>query len=149
MANQGFDPIKALNNFRDGLNRLIEDGVSVVSGSQLLPVDVFETETHIVVKAGPIVGVSPEAIDVSMVGETLTIRGEAKADVEVENNSYLRRERKFGAFTRSVGIPLPVKADQAAATYKDGVLTITLPKVEPSMPNAVPVEPDAPSAQGT
>jgi HSP20 family protein len=141
MANEGFDPMKSLNSLRDSVSRLIEDGLSMATGSQLLPVDVYETDNAVIIKAGPIVGVQPENIDVALVGDTLTIKGESKPDGEVTQDNYLRRERKFGAFTRSVSIPRPVKADQAAASYKDGILTITLPKAEDAPPKVINVKP--------
>jgi len=141
MANQGFDPIKGINILRDSVNRLIEDGLTIASGAPLLPVDVYETETAVIVKAGPVVGVKPEHIDVSLVGDTLTIKGESVPEDQVGEESYLRRERKFGTFTRSVQIPRPVKADQAAANYKDGILTITLPKTEGPQPKVINVQP--------
>jgi HSP20 family protein len=94
-----------------------------------------------VVKAGPIIGTQPEHIDVSLVGETLTIKGEMRPDEEVGTESYLRRERRFGAFTRSVSIPRPVKADQANASFKDGILTITLPKADGPQPKVINVKP--------
>jgi len=133
--------MKAINNIRDSVNRVLEDGLTIVTGTQLLPVDVYETDTSIVVKAGPIVGVKPEEIDVAMVGDTLTIKGEVAPDGQSEGVQYHRRERKFGSFTRSVVIPRPVKADQAAANFKDSILTITLPKTEEEQPRVINVKP--------
>jgi len=141
MSNQGFDPLKSLGSLRDSVSRLIEDGLAVAGGTQLLPVDVYETETTVVVKAGPIVGVKPENIDVSFVGETLTIKGEVTPEEVVEAESYLRRERKYGSFTRSIAIPRPVKADQANASFKDSILTIVLPKLEEPEPRVINVKP--------
>lgn len=141
MSNQNFDPMKTIHTIRDSVNRVLEDGLTLVTGTQLLPVDVYETETSIVVKAGPIVGVKPEEIDVAMVGDTLTIKGEAVPDGQEEGVQYHRRERKFGSFTRSVVIPHPVKADQAAANFKDSILTITLPKTEDPQPKVINVKP--------
>jgi len=141
MSNQNFDPMKSLNNLRDSLNRLVEDGMSLVSGSATLPVDVYETDTTVVVKAGPVVGVEPENIDVSIVGDKLTIKGETKSDDSLPEEAYLRRERRFGAFSRTVTIPRPVKADQAAASFKNGMLIITLPKIEEPGPKVINVKP--------
>ena len=141
MSNQGFDPLKSLNQFRDQVSRLIEDGISVATGSQLVPVDVYETDTSVIVKAGPIPGTQPENIDVSLVGDTLTIKGETRSEEDVNAESYLRRERKFGTFTRAVSIPRPVKADQAVANFKNGMLTITLPKTEEPQPKVINVKP--------
>ena len=141
MSNQGFDPLKSINQFRDQVSRLIEDGISVATGSQLVPVDVYETDTSVVIKAGPIPGAQPENIDVSLVGDTLTIKGETRSEEDVNAESYLRRERKFGTFTRAVSIPRPVKADLAVANFKNGMLTITLPKTEEPQPKVINVKP--------
>jgi HSP20 family protein len=141
MSNQNFDPMKSLNSLRDSLNRLVEDGMSLVSGSSTLPVDVYETDTTVVVKAGPVVGVEPENIDVSIVGDKLTIKGETKPDDSTPEEAYLRRERRFGTFSRTVTIPRPVKADQAAASFKGSMLIITLPKIEEPGPKVINVKP--------
>ncbi len=142
MSNQGFDPMKkGLNTLRDSFNRLVEDGMSLASGAQLIPVDVYETETTVVVKAGPILGIQPDKLDVSMVGDKLTIKGETRSDSDVPETAYVRRERKFGPFSRVVTIPRAVKADQATASLKDGMLTITLPKLEEPGPKVINVTP--------
>jgi len=141
MTNQNFDPMKALGTIRESLNKLIGDGVQMATGAQILPVDVYETETTVVVKAGPMVGLKPEDIDVSVVGDKLTIKGEIKPDSEVEEDKYLKRERKYGPFSRTVIIPRPVKADQASASFKDGILTITLPKIEEQHPKVINITP--------
>src|SRR3954452_3945299 len=111
MSNQGFDPLKSFNILRDQVKSMIEDGMQVATGAQLLPVDVYETEQEVIVKAGPIVGIQPEHIDVSLVGDALTIKGESRPEDEVTPERYLRRERKFGSFSRTVTIPRAVKAD--------------------------------------
>ena len=142
MSNQNFDPMKkSLNQLRDSFNRLVEDGISIASGAQVLPLDVYETETSIVVKAGPLLGIQPDKLDVSIVGDKLTVKGETKADDDVPEAAYIRRERKFGPFSRTVAIPRLVKADQAAASLKDGMLTITLPKLEEPGPKVINVTP--------
>ncbi len=163
MSNQNFDPKKSLNSLRstlnNRLNRLMEDGrelannvannaqvlannaQSITGGAQVLPVDVYETDTHVVVKAGPLIGVQPEKIDVSIVGDKLTIRGEIVPDNDPQTANYLRRERRVGPFTRTVAIPRPVKAEEAGASFKDGMLTIMLPKIEEPGPKVINVKP--------
>jgi HSP20 family protein len=156
MSNQNFDPRKSLNIIRDSLgstlNRLVEDGrtlasnvasnaQSLTSSAQILPVDVFETDTSVIVKAGPLIGVQPEKIDVSVVGDKLTIKGEISPDDGVQSEAYLRRERRFGPFSRTVTIPRPVQADQAEASFKDNILTIVLPKIEEPGPKVINVKP--------
>jgi HSP20 family protein len=140
MSNQGFDAMKGIQTIRDSVNRIIEDGISVASGTQSVPMDIYETLDSVVIKAGPLVGAQPEQIDVSITGNTLTIKGETKPEDDLEGATFLRRERKYGPFTRSVVIPIPVKADQAAADFKDWMLIITLPKAEEAKPHTINVE---------
>jgi HSP20 family protein len=143
------DPLKnlsaGLNSLRDSLGRLVENAVSSL---QSLPIDIVETETAIIVKAGPLVGVRPENLDVSITADSLTIKGETRPDDQgmEGSGSYLRRERKFGAFSRTVKIPRPIKVDQSQADFKGGMLTITLPKVENVQPKVISirsVDPDS------
>ncbi len=163
MSNQNFDPKKSLNSLRSTLNsrlnRLMEDGrelannvannaqalannaQSIAGSAQVLPVDVYETDTHVVVKAGPLVGIQPEKIDVSIAGDKLTIKGEIMPDNDPQTATYLRRERRIGPFTRTVTIPRPVKAEEAGASFKDGMLTIMLPKIEEPGPKVINVKP--------
>lgn len=140
MANQNFDPMKSLLGLRDSLNRIIEDGISAVGGTQSLPVDIYETDQAVIIKTAPIVGVQPEDIDVSITADALTIKGETRPEDDVSPDSYLRRERKYGSFSRTVTIPRPVKADQAVADFKDGILIITLPKADDARPRTINVE---------
>lgn len=141
--NQNFDPIKILNTLRDSANKIMEEGIGVVSniaGAPILPVDILETETAVIIKAGPLLGIKPEAIDVSITANSLTIKGETQPDAPGDGQNVLRRERKFGPFSRTVTIPRPVKADQGAAEFKDGILTITLPKIEEPQPKIINVK---------
>jgi HSP20 family protein len=127
---------------REGMN-VVNTAVSSVAKDvpfvAPLPVDVIETATEIVIKAGPLFGIEPENIDVSITGDTLTIRGESKEDEEPEG-TYIRRERRTGAFTRAVHVPRPVKGDLAAADFKHNMLTIRLPKVETPQPKIINVQ---------
>jgi HSP20 family protein len=137
--NEPLDPLrKGLNNMLDSMRGLVENGLSAVNGAPVLPVDVFETETSVIVKAGPLPGVQPEDLDVSFTTDTLTIRGETKPDNS--DGMVIKRERRFGPFSRTVKIPRPVKADEAVADFKGGMLTITLPKVEEAKPKVINVK---------
>jgi HSP20 family protein len=138
-SGQTFDLFKGLNALRETVSRTIEDSLSALSGTQLLPLDIYETETHIVIVAGPLSGIQPEQIDVSVTGDTLTIKGETKPDLDVPEEQFLRRERRFGAFARTIKLTQPVRADQADAELKEGLLKITLPKIEPSDPRVIDI----------
>jgi HSP20 family protein len=136
-ANQGFDPVRGLLNLRDSVNQIVQDGISAVGGAQSLPLDIYETEQSVIVKTAPILGAQPETIDVSITGDSLTIKGETRPDGSIPADSYLRRERKYGPFSRTVIIPRPVKPDAAIADFKDGVLTITIPKTDDARPHTI------------
>jgi HSP20 family protein len=79
-------------------------------------------------------------IDVSLDGTTLTITGERKEEEEKKEGENCRSERYFGRFQRSVTLPVPVQANGIDASYKDGVLTVTLQKSEEGKPKQIPVK---------
>jgi HSP20 family protein len=85
-------------------------------------------------------GIKAEELDISVTGDTLTIRGEMKAEEEVKEEHYIRCERRYGALYRSVTIPMPVVADKAEAEFENGVLTLRLPKAEEVKPKAIKVQ---------
>lgn len=90
-------------------------------------VDVFEKADKFVVKA-ELPGIKEEDIHVSVVGDTLSIRGEKKTETEVKEEDYYRSERSYGSFYRSIPIPSNVNADKISASFEDGVLEVALPK---------------------
>lgn len=85
-------------------------------------------------------GLKPEDVSIDITGETLTIKGESKAEQEVKEKDYLYQERRYGAFSRSVVLPSGLKSDKAEATMEDGVLTLTMPKAEEVKPKAIKVK---------
>jgi HSP20 family protein len=85
-------------------------------------------------------GIKPEDIDIAITGDTVTIKGELKQETKVEKANYYRQERRYGAFSRSVSVPVPINADKAEATFKDGVLTLTIPKAEEAKPKTIKVK---------
>jgi HSP20 family protein len=106
-----------------------------------LALDVKETPDKFVVTAS-VPGVPPSDIDITVLGDTLRIRGQRKEEVEGsgEGNRWLLRERRFGAFERTVSLPSVVESDAATADFRDGVLTITLPKADVAKPRSIPVK---------
>jgi len=101
-------------------------------------IDVFEKEDKFVVKA-ELPGMKEDDIDVSVIGDILTIKGEKKTEAEVKEDEYYRCERSYGSFFRSVALPSHVDAKKIEASYEEGVLEITLPKVPEVQPKKVPV----------
>lgn len=132
------DPFRDL---RDAMERFVQEGMSAMSGAESLLIDMYETDDAVVVMT-TIVGADPASIDVSVTDDKLTISGENRLGVDVPDSAFLRRERRFGKFARTVPVPRPVKAEEAHAKYKDGVLTVTLPKVAPSRTKKVEIKSD-------
>jgi len=101
-------------------------------------VDVFEKEDRFVVKA-ELPGMKEEDIDVSVVGDTLSIRGEKKTETEVKEEDYYRCERSYGTFYRSIPIPSNVDANKIEASFEDGILEVALPKSAKVKPKKIAV----------
>jgi HSP20 family protein len=121
--------------FRTQLDTLFEDWFGRSMGGTLAPrVDVSETAKEMTLKV-ELPGVEEKDIDVSLSGNQLTIKGEKKAEQEEKKDTddgrvFHRVERSFGAFQRTMTVPFEVAPDKVSAEFKDGVLTITLPKPE-------------------
>jgi len=103
----------------------IEEEVEGYEGQ--LAIDVYQTEDEIMVKT-PIAGVRPEDLDISVTEDVLTIKGERKREEKREESDYLVQECYWGSFSRSYILPLAVDAENASASIKDGVLTVSIPK---------------------
>ncbi|MBW2056644.1 MAG: Hsp20/alpha crystallin family protein [Deltaproteobacteria bacterium] len=91
--------------------------------------DVSETKDNIVVK-GEVPGIDPKDIDISIANGVLTIKGEKKQEQEEKDENYHMIERRYGSFSRSIRLPHDIQNDKVKASYKNGVLKITLPKSE-------------------
>jgi HSP20 family protein len=108
-------------------------------GAEGLAVDMYETDENVVVKTS-VPGIKAEDIDITITGDTLTIKGETKAEEKVEKANYIRQERRYGAFSRSVTLPTSIVAEEAKAEFENGVLTLTLPKAEEVKPKTIQVK---------
>jgi HSP20 family protein len=82
-------------------------------------------------------GIHKENLDVNLTGTLLTVQGRRELINEAAGETYLRREREFGKFTRTVRLPVPVVEKEVKAAYEDGVLEIHLPKVAPAVANRI------------
>jgi HSP20 family protein len=111
----------------DVFTRFFEEPLAVRPWSP--SVDIEEKDNEIVVKAD-IPGVSEKDLEVRLENNTLTLKGERKFEKEDKQQGYHRIERGYGSFVRSFALPAAVDADKVQAHYKDGVLTVTLPKTE-------------------
>ena len=102
-------------------------------------VDVAEQDNAFVVKM-ELPGVSKDDVKITMQENTLTVRGEKKQEKESKGSSIHRVERSYGAFQRSFTLPSSVKADKIDASYKDGILSVLLPKEEEAKPRLIDVK---------
>ena len=140
------DPLRDLVSLREAMNQLFEDSIVRPGSGGIVPqvgaklaVDVYETDNSVVVKSA-IPGVDPSDIDISIQNDTLTIKGETKMEEEVAEANYVVREHHYGAFSRTLSIPVSIKADEAEAEFQDGILTLTLPKADELKPKAIKVK---------
>jgi HSP20 family protein len=101
--------------------------------------NVWSSESGLNVTA-EVPGVRPEDIDISVVGETLTLSGTRTPDEVDENTRYHRQERGYGSFTRTLQLPFPIEVNNVEATFKNGILTIGLPRAEKDRPRKITVK---------
>jgi HSP20 family protein len=101
-------------------------------------IDVFEKDDRFVVKA-ELPGMKEEDINISIVGDTLTVKGERKTESEVKEDDYYCCERSYGSFSRSLAVPSNVDTKKIEANYEDGVLEISLPKIPEAEPKKISV----------
>jgi HSP20 family protein len=102
-------------------------------------VDIAEHDNEFVVKV-ELPGVSKDDVKITLESNILTIRGEKKQEKETKEENYHRLERSYGSFQRSFTLPSTVRSEKIDAVYKDGVLTITLPKAEEAKPKQIEVK---------
>ena len=101
--------------------------------------DVADTKDALVVKA-EVPGIDPKEIEVTLQDQVLTIKGEKKEEKEEKDERHYRAERSYGAFARTIRLPLPVEAGKVSASFKHGVLTVKLPKGAAAKGTAIPIK---------
>jgi HSP20 family protein len=101
-------------------------------------IDLSETEDRLILRA-EIPGVTPEDLDISITDGTLTIRGESRENMATEGEDYRSTETGYGYFSRSIPLPCKVQMGDVKATYKDGLLTIVMPKCKPEPPREIKI----------
>ena len=130
--------------FNEGFGRTSEEGITTWAPA----VDIFETEHELVVKAD-LPDIKPEGLDIHVENNILTIRGERKFEKKVTEDKYLRVERSYGSFSRSFSLANTVNPEAIKAEYKNGVLTLTIPKREEAKPKQIKVNVEAPAMAAT
>ncbi len=140
-------PRRDLVSIRDEMNHLFDGFFSgwpeprkgLLEGAWAPSIDVAESDGEITVTA-ELPGVKLEEVDIAITDEVLTLKGKKKEEEEVKERNYHRIERSYGSFQRSIALPTGVQADKAKATYKDGILRITVPKVEEAKPKQIKID---------
>ena len=142
-----WDPFREAVTLREAMDRLFEDSYvparrqaerQAEQREQVwrLPLDAYITAEEIVIVAN-MPGVKPEKVEITIGGDTLTIKGERPAPLE--NVDYVLQDRSYGKFQRTLNINIPVDANKAEATFEDGLLTLVVPKAEAVKPKTIAV----------
>jgi HSP20 family protein len=138
-------PFRDVVSIQDEMNRLFDDffGRPVArtdwtEGMWNPSVDVSEDKDNVILRA-EMPGMTKEDVKISIQDGVLTLKGEKKQEKVEKDKNYHRIERSYGSFCRSFQLPTSVKSDKVKATYKDGVLSITLPKSEEVKPKEIPI----------
>jgi len=155
MAIERWDPFSEAVSLRDAVNSLFQDSfvrprgfpATAGVGAGTFPIDVRETENDYVIHAS-LPGIRPDDVQITVHGDTLTIRGELKDQEENKGEHWHIRERRSGVFQRSLSLGAPVSADRAEATFEHGVLTLTLPKAEEAKPRQIRIGKAGQGVQG-
>ncbi len=144
-----WSPLKELEEMRKDMDRLFEDFFAPVSrrrrwlktdvGVVVPNIEMYDRKDEIVLKA-EIPGVSKEDIDLTITKDSITLKGEVKKEEEIKEEDYYACERSYGSFTRSIALPVEVNSEKAKASFKNGVLEITLPKKEEAKPKEIKIE---------
>ena len=139
------DPFEAMVPLREAMNRLFEESFLgprfEFFTPRTFPVNIYETEDkkqYVIEAALP--GFKPEELQITAVGETLTISAAKKGEEKVEKGAYMRRERYEGEMSRTFTLPTFVDAEKVQATFEHGVLKLYIPKTEEAKPKQIPVK---------
>jgi len=140
MSLSQYDPLSnfpaTFRTFEDAVARMLNEPRGARPWSP--PVDIYETENELILKAD-LPDVKLEDIEVRVENQTLTLKGERKFEKDESNSGFHRIERQYGTFVRTFTVPTSVDPERVAAEYKNGVLTVRLPKKEAAKPRQVKI----------
>jgi len=146
MAIVRWEPFRDLVTAQRDFDRLFREAFSPQFGEAELstrswapPVDIYETDNDIVLKA-ELPGVDPKDVEVRVEDNNLYLKGERRFEKEVKEQNYHRVERSYGSFARSFSLPSSISTDKVKAEYKDGMLTLTMPKREEAKPKTIKID---------
>jgi HSP20 family protein len=141
-----WEPMREMVTLREAMDQLFDDAFTRPFGmtdgwhtSSMPAIDMYQTDSEVVVKAS-LPGMKADDVQINMTGDRLTIKGEMKQIDESKEKDYHIREQRWGAFERTVRLPIAVLSDKAKAEFEDGVLTVTLPKAEAVKPKLITIK---------
>jgi len=146
MSLQRWEPLREMMTLREAMDRMFDDaligrGRRGEDRSLAVPVDIVERDDEVIVRA-PVPGFDPDQIDVSIQSDCLTVRGSVEAEEERDEEHVHVREWRAGSFSRTVRLPANIRGDAATAEFKNGVLTVHLPKAEEEISRRIEVRGD-------
>jgi HSP20 family protein len=130
---------REMERFFDRFVEPVGDPFEMVAGDWAPKLNISETKDAMVVTAD-MPGVDPKEIEIALTGDLLTLKGEKDKETVAKEERYHRVERTYGAFLRSVRLPMAVDGSKVSATFKNGVLVVTLPKTPASRGTTIPVK---------
>ena len=147
MALIRWDPFRDLLSLQDRMNRLFEESMTrnkvfeeaLTTGVWSPVVDIYDTDTSVILKAEP-PGMTKDDIMIEINENNLILKGERKFQKDIKEENYHRIERSYGSFSRSFTLPDTVDRERVSASFKDGILEITIPKIEGARPKQIEIE---------
>ena len=139
-----WEPMREMMTLREAMDRLFDDAftrpLNAKEGGWASPaVDMYQTDDEVVVRVA-LPGFKADEVQINVTGDVLHLRGEMRQQEEKKERAWHIREQRWGSFERSIALPTEVTADQAAADFENGILTITLPKAEEVKPKTISVK---------
>jgi HSP20 family protein len=128
-----------MERFFDRFAEPVGEPYETMAGDWVPRLDISETKDAMVVKA-EMPGVEPKDIQVTFMGDLLTLKGEREKEAEEKEERYHRTERTYGTFLRTVRLPVAVDGSKVTATFKNGMLVVTLPKTAAAKGTLIPVK---------
>jgi HSP20 family protein len=138
-----WEPAREMMTLREAMDRLFDDAftrpLSLRDGWSAPAIDMYQTDDEVVVRAA-LPGIKPGDVQINITGDVLHIKCEMKHEEEKKEKAWHMREQRWGAFERSIALPIDVVADKARAEFENGVLTVTLPKAEEVKPKTISIK---------
>jgi HSP20 family protein len=141
-----WEPMREMVTLREAMDHLFDDAFTRPFGltdgghnSGMPAINMYQTDNEVVVKAS-LPGIKADDVQINMTGDILTIKGEMKQTDESKAKNYHIHEQRWGAFERTVQLPIAVVSDKAKAEFENGILTVTLPKAEEVKPKLITIK---------